>query len=111
MWPLRVATLDVYAGDDHEATYRFERSGEPYPLTDWTGWACVWRRGSRTLTPTLDTSRLAEGVLTLRFSAAQTRAMQGAGELDVEAVRAGQTRTWLRAATTWTDDITRREEP
>lgn len=101
------SALRLYAGDDFSVTLRFMEAGVPTDLSGWLDWRADWRSYSKTGAFTVDESRLSEGIITLTLTGEQTRAMSESGSWDLQARRDGITRTWVRASTSWNEDVTR----
>lgn len=115
--------FQVYAGDAWSQAFRMtvqpdpdDPATEPEDLSGYSDWACQWRSTAGAATAidlTVDASDAATGVIVVRASGdvgaveGQTREMGGNGVFDLEAVLAGETRTFIRAKTRWSLDVTR----
>lgn len=115
--------FQVYAGDAWSQAFRMtvqpdpdNPATEPEDLSAYTDWACQWRAtaaADTALDLTVDASEAADGVIVVRASGdvgaseGQTRLMGGNGVFDLEAVLSGETRTFVRAKTRWSLDVTR----
>ena len=108
----------VYAGDAWSASFRMNIQPDPEvetleaeDLSAYTDWACDWRPTDVSATEIaleVDDTDAATGVIVIRATGVQTRAMAGKGVFDLEAVGTdGETRTFIRAKTSWKNDVTR----
>lgn len=84
---------------------------EPEDLSGWSTWSSQWRplatsADSLAISLTVDATDAAAGVVVLAASEAQTRAMNGNGVFDIQAALPN-VRTFARAKTKWTLDVTR----
>ena len=97
--------LNLYAGDDTSVPLDFSTDdGTPLDLTEWDDWRATWHTGEHHIPLTITVSAT---TVTVTFTAAQTRQAAGTyGALDIQAVRAGLTRTFVRADTGVTVDVT-----
>jgi hypothetical protein len=103
----------VYAGDDNTLTVTItDTDGQPVDLSAATVTA-AWRALDTTpaqVPLTVDTTRAADGVLTITATADDTAVEAGtirSGLFDIQAVQNGTTTTILRGPVTWEADITR----
>lgn len=112
-----VGTCDihVYRGDDLTVEFAF---AEPAPNAwtigapiDLTGWAFTaqWRSAPDAEDPVNFTTTVSAltGVVTIRLTEAQTAALSGDGWFDLQGVKDGETRTWVRGRALLTKDVTR----
>ena len=108
----------VYAGDAWAQAFRMTIQPDPEvdvteaeDLSAYTAWACDWRPTDASETEIeleVDDTDAATGVIVVRATGIQTRAMAGKGVFDLEAVGTdGEPRTFIRAKTSWKNDVTR----
>jgi hypothetical protein len=103
---------DVYRGDDYSIPFAFfqdEAETVPQPLTA-SGWLAHVRASHDATTFeafTIDTSRVAEGVLTLSLTGTQTTSITPKGVWDLQQTTAGKTRTWVRGEFRIDKDVSR----
>jgi hypothetical protein len=109
---------DIYAGDAWSQDFEFGELADPTdPSSAWTaddlsgfsGWEAHWRVSDDATEPivlTVDASQAAAGILTVSATEEQTREMGEAGVFDIQATLP-RVRTFLRARTRWTLDVTR----
>ena len=110
--PATLPNIQFYAGDDFSRTLTFLRNDAPRDLVaeGWANWKVQWRKSRQSATfieATVVDSQANSGIITITFSAAQTRAMAGPGVWDMQAVHNGQAYTWWTGSTTWLEDVTR----
>jgi len=107
----------LYAGDDWSQGFRMTvqpdpevDATEPEDLSGYTSWAAQWRPTVDGATPTeltVDSTDAATGLIVVRATGAQVRAMGRSGVFDIQAELGGETRTFIRAKTSWKLDVTR----
>lgn len=107
----------VYAGDAWSQAFRMTiqpdpevDETEPEDLSAYTSWAAQWRStvdAETATTLTVDSSDAVNGVIVVRATGDQVRAMGRSGVFDIQAVLSGATRTFIRAKTSWKLDVTR----
>jgi len=108
----------VTAGDGWSQGFRMTvqpdpevEATEPEDLSAYTDWACHWRVTAAAATSIdleVDATDAATGLIVIRATGAQTRAMGSSGGFDFEAIGTdGEPRTFVRAKTRWTLDYTR----
>lgn len=114
MLPVTISPWRVYAGDDSHRTITIQTSDNtPLNLSEWSGWLAQWRRtpsSSTAIDLPLDLSELAAGRVTVRIPAALSAVDGGRlrdGVWDMQAEKAGITRTWVRGRIDWSEDVTR----
>lgn len=113
-----IGVVPVYAGDDWVLPLRFKtRVGtshppvyEPEDLTGWTGWTAAWRpslKSDEVIVIAVDVDLPNE--VTLHATEAQTRQMvqYRNGVWDIQATRAGITRTFVKGSTSQELDVAR----
>ena len=108
MFPPRVPTFELYAGDDFSQTLRFTENGSPKNLSAWTDWKAQWRAGDVIQNFDVDDSQAGDGLIALSLDGAQTREMEPAGVWDVQANLDGIVKTWAAGSTIWRIDVTGR---
>ena len=108
MFPPRVPTFEVYAGDDFSETIRFQEQGASVDLSEWSDWQAEWRGGELQESFTVDATQARSGLIALSLTPDQTRVMQPAGTWDLQATRPGEVKTWAAGSTLWRIDVTGR---
>lgn len=103
----------IYAGDDWSRILTIKQDDAAVDLVaaGWTAWTAQWRTDPGTASKidlSVDDSAAASGQITVSLTGAQTESMGGNGVWDLQATDSdGNTVTWLRGATVWTQDVTR----
>lgn len=103
----------IYAGDDWSRILTIQQGGSPVDLASagWTNWTAQWRPDPGTASKidlTVDDTAAASGQITVSLTGAQTESMGGNGVWDLQAEDSdGNTVTWVRGSTVWTQDVTR----
>lgn len=92
--------------------------GAAVDLSEWTNWRCWWKAGTKVIAAQIGTERLAEGVLEITVTGAQTRELLGSaesvtGSYDAEATRADdlEPTTWIEGDFKIKDDVTKEGQP
>lgn len=122
-WPEYVSKpVPVYAGDAVKFFEQFELlddNDDPLDLVadGWGTWAATWRpapESNQSVALDVDTSNAASGIIRVSATGVKTRQIQDLvsrrdqfGAWDLQAVKAGATRTWLYGRTTHREDVTR----
>lgn len=111
-YPIDVGRFQVYDDNTFSQTFGFERNAQPYDLTAWTGWRAEWRGDDEgeLVTLAVDTSSLADGIVSVSAPAALVPLMHSPGAFDLKAARGSEVRTWIRASTYWRAGVTRDTE-
>lgn len=109
--------FQVYAGDAWSQGFRMTVQPDPEvdvteaeDLSAYTGWASQWRATAPSTTAidlTVDAADAATGVIVVRATGDQVREMGSSGVFDIQAELSGDVRTFIRAKTKWTLDVTR----
>jgi hypothetical protein len=110
--------LPVKAGDGWSAAFRMTVQPDPdvdvtvpEDLSAYTDFASQWRASRPSTTAidlTVDVTDVATGLIVVRATGAQTRAMGASGGFDIEAIGTdGEPRTFVEAKTRWSLDYTR----
>ncbi|MBF4549222.1 hypothetical protein [Pseudoclavibacter sp. VKM Ac-2888] len=113
-------TVTLLAGDrvDPISIPVTTSEGTAVDLSEWTDWRCWWKAGTKVVAAQVGTERLAEGVLEITLTGAQTRELLGAaesvtGSYDAEATRTDDTEptTWIEGKFRIRDDVTKEGTP
>ncbi|WP_460801497.1 hypothetical protein [Microbacterium sp. GXF6406] len=108
--------LHIYRGDDFRAEFHFAgprpnawTDGAPINLTGWS-FAAQWRSApdsEESVDFSIDASFAASGEVAISLSESQTAALDRDGWFDLQAVKSGETRTWVHGRCLLTKDVTR----
>lgn len=110
-YPIDVGRFQVYDDNTFSQTFGFERNAQPYDLSERTNWRAEWRGDEGELVPlAVDTSALADCLVSVSAAAALVPLMHSPGAFDLKADRGDQVRTWVRGETFWRAGVTQDAE-